>query len=195
MCKRILTLAWLVTFGACGSDGDQTSTTPMAGAAGDEAPLASEACPPSTPAFTTGPAGLTAKDAQSGISVRIDTAPNPPQRTFNDWKIVVTDASGAAVPNAQLSWACAWMAVHGHGTNPKKVMSAGNGVFNLMQQNFSMYGPWEVRLWIDPTGKAPAYAPQSVSGVENGDACTPSNGGSPTANIKFDFCVPRTSDD
>lgn len=187
-------MAWLAAVGACGSGSDSTADSSTAGAAGEEAPKASEQCPASFPEFTTGPAGLTATDAATGIKVRIDNAPKPPERSFNDWKIVVTDASGAALPNAQLSWACAFMEVHGHGTNPKKVESAGNGVFNLQQQNFSMYGPWQVRLWIDPMGKGPAYAPQSVSGVENGNACIPSNGVSPTPNIRFDFCVPRTND-
>ena len=186
-------VACLAVIGACGEDEKPPSTAPD-GAAGEDASRASEQCPAGTPEFTIGAKGLTSMDAASGVAVRIDNAPKPPERSFNTWKIVVTDASGAPMPNAQLTWACAWMAVHGHGTNPKKVEKVSDGVFNLLQQNFSMYGPWQVQLWIDPTGKAPAYAPQIVSGVENANACSPSNGAGATPNIRFDFCVPRTND-
>jgi len=187
-------VTWLAMLGACGSSGDPTSTPVGGSAAGSDAITASEQCPPGTPDFTIGSAGLTSRDDATGVAVRIDNAPKPPERSFNDWKIVITDASGAAMPNATLSWACAWMAVHGHGTNPKKVESLGSGVFNLKQQNFSMYGPWQVQLWVDPTGKAAPYAPQTVSGVENGDACRPSDNPNAKPNIRFDFCVPRTND-
>ena len=194
MRRAILTVAYLAALSACGSDNDPgSSISPTAGAAGEEAPNASEQCPPSFPEFTIGAAGLTSRDPVSGATVRLDSAPKPPEKSFNDWRIVIADSGGAPLADAQLTWACAWMEVHGHGTNPKNVEKLGNGVFNLVDQNFSMYGPWQVRLWIDPTGKAAPYSPQTVSGVDRGNACMPGNGASRTPSVSFDFCVPRSN--
>jgi hypothetical protein len=156
-----------------------------------EAPIQSEQCPADTEEFRDGPNGLLRMDPQTGISVRIVNAEAvPPTKDFNDWTIAVTDANGAVLPDAQVTWACAWMPVHGHGSNPKRVNKLDGGRFELKQQNLSMYGGWQIKLWITADG-GDAYVPQTSSGVLSGNVCQPSNGSANTPNIEFDVCVPR----
>ena len=193
MRNRILMAACVAALLGCSDDGTDSNTGSIAGAAGDGEPVdASAQCPPGLPTFATGPSGLQARDEKSGLAARIiSSSASPPEKDFNDWTIALTDANGAPATTATLTWACAWMDVHGHGTNPKRVDVKGNGEFLLFHQNLSMYGPWQVRLWVDPTGAGAAYAPQSVSGVANGNACTGPNALA-QPNLKFDICVPRT---
>lgn len=149
-------------------------------------------CDPMLPKFTVGMNGLTAHDSTGQIKVRIDDASSlVPQRNYNTWRIVVEDANGQPNPNAKLNWACAWMAVHGHGSNPQAVNDLGPGTFELFKQNLSMYGPWAVELWVDPTGAGPNYSPQTGAKVMAGDNCIPSNDAAPSPNVTFDFCVPE----
>jgi hypothetical protein len=150
------------------------------------------ACPSDLKAFTTGASGLTETDSTKQISVRIDKASSvPPIKNYNDWTISILDASGQPNPNANVSWACAWMAAHGHGSNPKAIQNMGNGQYFLSMQNFSMTGPWEVRLWIDPTGQGAEYAPQAGARIMAGNECAPSNGAPTMWNLDFNFCVPE----
>jgi hypothetical protein len=174
---------------ACSSD---TSSATNQETADSGAPDPSEECPSDTPTLTDGTSGLQVADAKSGIAARIIKAQYlPPALATNDWTIAVTDATGAAMPNAQITWACAWMPVHGHGSNPKAVDKLGNGQFNLEKQNLSMYGGWEVQLWVNATGTGTDYAPQNGGGSLTGNACTPQGTTTGNPNLVFNVCVPR----
>lgn len=132
------------------------------------------------------------KDEKNNIAVRIDDAEYaPPAKDFNDWTIAITDASGGPLPKAQITWVCAWMPVHGHGSNPKRLNKLDGGRFELKQQNLSMYGGWQIKLWIDPDGGSMEYQPQGGSGVLGGDVCIPVGDATALPNIQFDVCVPR----
>lgn len=180
-----------VAFIACGSDDD--NPPPMADTAGAPAD-ASEECIPGTPEFTVGMFGLTKGDPTGRFSVRIvDANFQPPFKGFNNWVIQISDTGGNPMPQASLTWACAWMPAHGHGSNPRAVMKMDGGQFKLVEQNFSMNGGWLVRFWIDPDGKAQNYLPGTVSGARSTSACTPTSPGAvgQNMNIEFTVCVPR----
>jgi hypothetical protein len=138
--------------------------------------------------------GLTTTDAASNVAVRIQDATQipPVKDNTNDWTIAITDAAGAPLPNAKLGWACAWMAVHGHGSNPQAIEDMGGGMFKLTSLNLSMYGEWAERLWVDPTGAGPQYLPQNGTRVGAGLECMPTNGAAAQYNIEINFCVPDT---
>jgi hypothetical protein len=151
-------------------------------------------CDPNLPAFTTGMNGLKVMDSTGQIAVRLDDAPVPPVKDYNTWRISIEDASGQPIPTAKLSWACAWMEVHSHGSNPQGITNLGGGKYELTKQNLSMFGPWEVRMWIDPTGAGPEYSPQTGGVMVAGaNECVPSNGAKPSPNIKFPICVPQSA--
>jgi hypothetical protein len=152
-------------------------------------------CDPTLPKFTVGGSGigLTTPDMTGALKVRIDSADHqPPAKAYNTWKIAIEDASGQPMSGATLNWACAWMEVHGHGSNPQAINDLGNGEFELVNQNLSMYGPWAVKLWVDPTGAGPEYLPQNGAKVMAGNNCMPSNGAVPAANVVINFCVPES---
>lgn len=175
---------------ACASGDDDTATQlPEVDDGGNM--YAEAKCPATLPkVLLTGPSGLTVSDPASGLSARIDDAsPQIPDRTSNNtWKIAVTDAAGQPATQATISWACAFMEVHGHGSNPAAVNDLGGGVFEISKQNLSMYGPWAVRLWVDATGAEPNFVRQN--GLESGHECDPTNGSPSEPNIVYDFCVP-----
>jgi hypothetical protein len=198
LCKRALVGACVALLGACSDSGDGSgdgSTANAAGAAGAGSGDEMAECAADYLAFSTGDeGGLRVPVKDTAYEVRLLGANHePPKKDYNSWTIGVRDAAtGAPVPNATISWACAWMNVHQHGTNPKGFVSKGNGDFELVDQNLSMFGPWEVRFWVDPTGAAPMYDPQMGSTQRNGKACTPSTGPQVEYNTEFRVCVPRS---
>jgi len=174
---------------ACASD--DTTSQPS-----DSAVVESDAgaeCAPGTEEFPIGEtAGLTSSDSKSGMQVRIVWADHaPPIKERNTWTIAVTNSSGAPEPKAVVSWACAWMPAHLHGTTPQSVDPMGDGRFSLVKQNMAMYGGWQVRLWVSTDPAAVPYAPANGSGVRSSDACSPPDSRVGTANIVFNVCVPR----
>jgi hypothetical protein len=190
LCSWIL-MSTCVASAACGSD---DSPAPVDDDTGDAAALASEECVPGTPEFRYGADGLSQADPTGRFSVRIlDSNYLTPAKTFNTWTIQISDSSGAPMPQAHLTWACAWMPAHRHGSNPRGVMKLDGGEYKLLEQNFAMYGGWQVRMWIDPEGTTADYTPGAAAGAVGGDACSPTNPGvmGQTPNIEFSICVPR----
>jgi hypothetical protein len=169
---------------ACGSDddgGDRADGGPI-----DDSMQTS--CPDNTPEFNFGPTGLSATNEALGVKVFLDTASSrPPQNGSNDWTIAFTDMQGEAMPTANLTWACAWMPAHGHGSNPKMVENLGMGKFKLSKQNMAMQGGWEIRLWVDPTGGGTPFTGGNAGSI-NRTACT-KPGTDPTLTLYA--CVPR----
>jgi hypothetical protein len=145
--------ALLVGFAsACGSDDDGTSPSPV------EMDASDTSCPVGTPPFEFGPSGLSATDKAMTMKVYLEEASDkPPLYGTNDWTIQITDMMGAPMPAAKLTWACAFMPLHGHGSNPKTVTDLGDGKYELVKQNMAMQGGWEIRLWVDPTGAGTTY--------------------------------------
>jgi hypothetical protein len=155
----------------------------------------SEKCPEDYLAFATGEDGLHPPVADTNFEVRLleSDKPYPPRADFNTWTVAVRDATtGEPVTAATLTWACAWMGFHEHGTNPKQVEALGDGEFRLVKQNLAMFGAWNVRLWIDPSGQEPNYDPGGKSTLANSLACTPTTGLEGDPNVEFNICVPRS---
>lgn len=144
-------------------------------------------CPEDTPPFELGPTGLGASNEALGIKVYLESASHiPPAFDFNDWTVALTDTAGAPLQSAQITWACAFMPLHFHGSNPKAVNDLGGGKFELQQQNLAMYGKWLIRLWVDPSGEGEPYEGSSTSiGTK---ACS-EPGTEPTLEVRT--CVPQ----
>jgi|GEM_PF-4554772 len=203
MSKRIpilLVLTLAVTSSACASDdsGDPAQGGAASSTGGVESGDPDEQCPANYLPFSTGEeAGLKVPVEGTGFEVRLLQADyEPPARNFNTWTIGIRDAAtGAPAATPVITWACAWMDVHGHGTNPRQVDKVGEADYELGRQNLSMFGPWEIRLWIDPTGTEMPYAPGSGSTERVGNACMPSHGAQGKPNAEFTVCVPRSVSD
>jgi hypothetical protein len=168
---------------ACGSDDDGTEPSPEL-----DGEMPDPSCPKDTPPFDFGPTGLNATNETMGVKVFLDEASSrPPQNGTNDWTIEFTDMQGNAMPTANLTWACAWMPAHGHGSNPKVVENLGMGRFKLLKQNMAMQGGWEIKLWVDPTGAGETYTGSNAGSI-NRTACT-KPGTDPSLTLRA--CVPR----
>lgn len=187
-------VAWCcaILVAACGSDDDDSM---QYGQHDDGGGMMSAKCDPvMSPALTTGPSGSSVTDPTTHVTVRVvDADKQPPNKSYNTWQIQVTDASGQPAADARINWACAWMSVHSHGSTPQAINTLGPGLFELYNQNFAMYGPWAVELWVDPTGGGPEYLPQNGALVRQGAECTPTNGAATMPNITLNFCVPETT--
>jgi hypothetical protein len=180
---------WLLTVAllgaACGSDDSTDAKSQPLGGAGMGG---DESCPENIPPFVTGPAGFTVEDAQAAIKVRLDWAEyQPPANDFNTWKLAITTSAGEPLPQAQITWACAWMTKHGHGTNPKTIKRLPDGLVEIGKQNLAMNGGWDIRFWINATGTGQDYAGGSEQRSPN--ACKAPDSSQP--NIEFKVCVPR----
>jgi hypothetical protein len=182
------------TLCACGDDSNagpaSGDSAVQAGGAGS-GPVSSK-CSQDYLDFSVGPSSMVATNAEVGVGVRVLDGPVPAEFGQNTWTIEIVDANTMApLPNARLTWQCAFMSVHGHGSNPRTVENLGNGRYKLTNQNLRMLGPWEVQFWIDPTGQMEEYAP--TSNIITGQACIPTTGvqGSPTVEVKV--CVPDAS--
>jgi len=155
-------------------------------------PADTEKCPTTWQPLIPGPEGegTETTDPQTQIKARLDQAtPNTPNKDLNTWRIAIQTQDNQPATSATIGWACAWMSVHGHGTNPKAIEKLDPGVFELSSINFTMYGPWSVRLWVDPTGQWPQYLPQNGTALADGTPCQPTNGVPSNYNIEFEFCV------
>lgn len=96
-------------------------------------------CPPDVPLFEP---GLEAAGAQHTITL-VSAAPAEPERYENDWVVELSP------PDAELVRAQTFMPVHGHDgrVQPELKPLAQPGQFAVERLNFTMRGPWEVRLW------------------------------------------------
>ena len=146
-----------------------------------------KACPRDTPELTTGSDGLISEpNMELGLQARVVAASaQPPLNGSNDWTIQITDLDGEPLPDANLTWACAFMPRHNHGSNPKVVHKLGDGQYELERQNMSMDGGWLIQLWIDPSGGGTTF---EGGGSAIGDkAC---RGPTPAPTLQFKTCVP-----
>lgn len=172
----------LVLLVACGDpEADPTALDEME-------PPASDACPAETPAFSTGMFGLTASNQELGVKARVVEADYvPPRFGINSWVVAITDLADQPLPQATLTWACAFMPAHGHGSNPATVEKLDATRWKLERQNMSMQGGWEIWLWIDPTGAGAGFT--GAKGGINSNSCRGPNGATQTLALRT--CVPR----
>lgn len=134
---REMLVAWLfaLSAAACGGGGGADPN--------DEEPQLEDdfrGCPPEIPVF--GP-GLQAAGAVHSVTL-ISAQPSEPERYENHW-IVELGSPLAALVRGQT-----FMPVHGHdgGVEPVLKPLAQAGRFAVERLNFTMRGPWQVRLWV-----------------------------------------------
>lgn len=106
-------------------------------------------CPAEIPEF--GP-GLQAAGEHYQAKV-ISADPSEPERYSNDWSVELS------APDVQITRAQTFMPIHGHDGRvlPEITALAEAGQFELGRLNFTMRGPWEVRLWLQSPSVAEDY--------------------------------------
>jgi hypothetical protein len=103
-------------------------------------------CPEGIPVFEP---GLEASGEHFTLKL-IAAVPSEPERYRNDWTVEVRAVDGAPAPDAEITRGQTFMPVHGHDGRVKPKMKALSepGQFEVDGLNFTMRGPWEVRLWL-----------------------------------------------
>jgi hypothetical protein len=149
----MLVACWLAacsasTHGAITADQADAGTS-----AADEADDDFKGCPTELPAF--GP-GLRAAGDHYALKLLAATPDQPERYTENDWTVELTTLDGSSTSDAQIVHGQTFMPLHGHDgrVEPGVKALATAGQFQVDRLNFSMRGPWEVRLWLDSASVA-----------------------------------------
>jgi hypothetical protein len=104
-------------------------------------------CPADSAAF-----GLGLQAVGEHYSAKVVSADPPePERYSNDWLVELS------VPDVQIERAQTFMPIHGHDgrVEPEIIAQGQAGQVEIGRLNFTMRGPWEVRLWLrSPSGTA-----------------------------------------
>jgi hypothetical protein len=156
--RKKAALFGLLTVAACGgSEGTQTDqASSHAGHAGQgsSAELADDfkGCPASVPAFAP---GLRAEGKHFAVTL-VSSKPEVPERYTNSWTVSLSTLDGQGEQAGQpaqglaITRAQTFMPVHGHDGRVVPVLTpqptAGEVLIDKL--NFSMRGPWQVRLWL-----------------------------------------------
>jgi hypothetical protein len=135
---------------ACGGDAGNADAddTEHSDDHGSEAALDDDfkGCPEGIPPFEP---GLRVAGVHFALKL-IAADPTEPERYRNDWTVEVSAADGAPAPDAEIIRGQTFMPVHGHDgrVQPKMKALPEPGQFEVDGLNFTMRGPWEVRLWL-----------------------------------------------
>ena len=80
----------------------------------------------------------------------VDALPEEPERYINRWTVELRALDGSLEPNAEVVRGQTFMPVHGHDgrVEPRMKALSEPGQFQVDGLNFTMRGPWEVRLWL-----------------------------------------------
>jgi hypothetical protein len=124
---------------ACGDAADQSDAQSQVELDDDF-----KGCPPELPVF--GP-GLEVEGAPHKIEL-ISAQPAEPERYENDWVVELSP------PEAVLVRGQTFMPIHGHDGRVEPMVKplSTPGQFVVERLNFTMRGPWEVRLWVSSAG-------------------------------------------
>ena len=143
----VVSVLWLIGSAACSGDEDLGNEHDAQHGAEPEDDF--KGCPPEVPVF--GP-GLEAEGEPHRVRL-ISAQPVEPERYRNDWVVELTP------PDAQLVRGQTFMPVHGHDgrVQPEFKALAQPGQFAIERLNFTMRGPWEVRLWLSSPAAAEEY--------------------------------------
>lgn len=103
--------------------------------------------------------GLVAVGRQLGVRV-VEATPAELERYANSWIVELTTRDGSPALDARIERGQTFMPVHGHDGRvvPTAAALAQPARFQVDRLNFTMRGPWEVRLWL----QAPAVAEDYV---------------------------------
>jgi hypothetical protein len=137
---------------ACGADSHDADHTGHAdheqSADSDQAELDDDfkGCPEGIPPFEP---GLEAEGRHFTLKL-MAAKPTEPERYRNDWTVEVRAADGTPAGDAEITRGQTFMHIHGHDgrVQPKLKALDEPGHFEVDSLNFTMRGPWEVRLWV-----------------------------------------------
>lgn len=106
-----------------------------------------QGCPAEIPALMP---GQRATGDHFALQLLAATPDQPERYTDNDWTVALTALDGSSAPDAQIVRGQTFMPIHGHDgrVDPTFKPLATPGQFDVGRLNFSMRGPWEVRLWL-----------------------------------------------
>ena len=135
-------MIWLlggVSVVACGGEADESDAQSQ-----QELDDDFKGCPPELPVF--GP-GLEVESGKYKITL-ISAQPAEPERYENDWVVELNP------PEAVLVRGQTFMPIHGHDgrVEPAVKPAFSPGQLAIERLNFTMRGPWEVRLWVSSAG-------------------------------------------
>lgn len=150
-----LCAAWLTGCGANGAQSDATTPAADAFQADAASPTQDtsdvldddfEGCAEDIPGFEPG-----LRAVGDHLEAKLLTAtPAQPERYLNEWTMALRMPDGSAASGAEITRAQTFMPIHGHDgrVQPEPVALAEPGHIELDRLNFTMRGPWEVRLWV-----------------------------------------------
>lgn len=130
---------------ACSGNDDGVLTAEDAGALADDEDDF-KGCPEGIPSFAP---GLQTMGEHLAVKV-IAAVPEEPERYLNEWTVELDAPDGTPAPDAEIERAETFMPVHGHDGRVQPQMTALSepGQFRVDRLNFTMRGPWQVRLWL-----------------------------------------------
>lgn len=148
----LLACCLAVCNGRC-ANGEAASTHPaLAAAAGMSAADDPDdddfkGCPPAIPAVMP---GLRAAGAHYALQLLAAKPEQPERYSDNAWTVELSALDGSSVADAKIVRGQTFMPIHGHDgrVDPNVQALSTPGQFQVARLNFSMRGPWEVRLWL-----------------------------------------------
>ncbi|HKU41205.1 MAG TPA: hypothetical protein VJR89_23745 [Polyangiales bacterium] len=80
----------------------------------------------------------------------LEGMPSEPERYRNSWTVQISAAGGSTPDDLQITHGETFMPVHGHDgrVQPRLTRLSEPGQFQVDRLNFTMRGPWQVRLWL-----------------------------------------------
>jgi len=149
--QSLLVVCWLA---ACAGD-EATSNDSHAEHAGDAAASGAhdadmdddfQGCPDR---FNSQAPGLEVEGQHLAAKV-ITAMPPEPERYINEWTVELSSLDGSPARGAKIIRGQTFMPVHGHdgGVQPRLTALSEAEQFEVDGLNFTMRGPWEVRLWL-----------------------------------------------
>jgi len=150
---------------ACGDDADAHDEDAGQSRARDAGPIADmpadaegdfKGCPDGIPNVAP---GLLAVGERLALKV-VAAMPAEPERYLNDWTVELSSLDGSPDAEAEIVRGQTFMPVHGHDgrVQPRMKALAEPGRFQVDGLNFTMRGPWEVRLWLRSGAQEDDYA-------------------------------------
>lgn len=142
--------AWIALFGAallaCGGDSSTENSARAQAGQGGMPDDDFRGCPEG---FSSVAPGLSVHDEHWTVDV-LEARPAEPERYINDWIVQANSSDGTPAQDLQIVRGETFMPVHGHDgrVQPRMTALPEPGRFRVDRLNFTMRGPWEVRLWL-----------------------------------------------
>ena len=143
--KKYLTLAYFLTVGltACGSNHSSAQATDSNTAATTTASCSAD------PRVTPYADNMIFKGTAYNVQL-VSADPAQPATGLNTWTFKVTDASGSAVDNANVT-ITPWMPDHGHGPSVVPQVTDAAGVYTGTNIDLFMPGVWQLTFSVNGT--------------------------------------------